>query len=1127
MSPRVRYTTASVLIVSAMFALYRFMLAPWVEPRTEIATAVTPGETNPAPGPTNYDRLEPFQLLFPQGSWERDRPIILESEGAKFLLSDYENLRDGRVRLSRCSIVFLPDGEVDFAHPQKRLVIMQAPEGAVLEFDQPIDLAQFKVGRLIGGQLNGRVEIRGTPSRHGANDALHVLTRDVQTNEERLWTPHAVTAQLGPHQLVGTELNIRWLPSTASGPKRKGPSVGGIESFELVRDVRMMLQPGVGGLLPGDRVADVNPAKTDVPQPPIEIRCAGPFEFLLLDRYATFEERVNVQRLFPSGVTDRLTGDLLRIDFQPRLETSAKPEQNALEPLPGMTRVGETTANPADKNSAPHAGSLEPRRLTVKGKPVQVRAPSSQVQLDAEHLEYDLVTGRVMLDGEREIHLKQNNNEYHGRTVSYEPNPSGGLGRLAATGPGWLRSVGTDPRRGALEVAFETSLKMRPHETNQVISVIGKARVKSPAMGEIAGDELHLWLLELPRDPNQKTRPSRGQGDLLGAGTANALPDRLLALGPVQFQTPQLTGDTKRLEIWFDPAGMIAAAQSGQTAAAARVVPLRTVGSGNDANMPSLAAESPARSPFAVSGTQSGQAIPPAGNANAASVTPRKYRVVGDLIRAQLKVRAGQQTLEDLTIDGKLDFRELAAEEGKPNPLSVIGDHLEILQASTPLTQVTVTGKPAKINAQGLETAGDTIRMDRKQNRVWVEGAGRLNLPEGAPRPNQTSQAPGAAGNPLTRPSGPVTIDFVEGLNFDGQFITIRRDVLVNMNETRSSAAPGGMLPGPANQPGQPHRAALPVEKITREFRTVRTQEIVVKLKDRIDLQNAGAGRVLNNVAGNNVPGAVGPEAELLTCKGGFVLETREDDLQGTPLSWQQLNALDLNYAPPSGAIAGTGPGEMVSIRRGTGANRVPTMPLAGGTAAAAAPANPDELQYLRIEYRRGFHGNMNQRLVTFDNQIQAVAGGVAGWTDRLDAAKPELLGPRGMVLNTDQLIVSESPNHDSRTPQRVSPQRASMELQAIGNTIIEGAQFTGRGYRLTYAQDKDQLVLEGDGRNDAVLNYQQGVGTPLSRAAAGRLMFYPGTNRVDVEGGRMIDLSQVGNTPTAKTPASNPPQKK
>lgn len=1110
MSPRFRYTTASLVIISTMFVLYRFTLAPWVEPQWELPSVAMPTDGTTGTPPTNYDRLEAFQLLFPEGSWERDRPIILESEGAKFLLSDYENLRDGRVRLSRCSIIFLPDGEVDFANPQKRLVIMQAPEGAVLEFDQPIDLASFKVGRLIGGQLNGRVEIRGTPSRPGANDALHVLTRDVQTNEERLWTPHPVVAKLGPHQLNGTEMNIRWLPAPANGLKRRGPSVGGIESFELVRDVRMLLQPGAGGLLPGDRAAEPDPQKPVVAQPPIEVRCAGSFEFLLLDRYATFEQQVSVLRIFPNGVTDRLTSDLLRIDFQQRVEKPSKPEQSALEPLPGMTRVGETAASPAEKASANRAPSLEPRSLTAKGKPVQVRAPSSMVQLDAEHLEYDLVTGRVMLDGEHEIHLKQNQNEYHGRTVSYEPNPNGGLGRLAASGPGWLRSVGTDPRRGALEVAFETSLKMRPHEANQVISVIGKARVKSPAMGEISGDELHLWLLELPRDPNKPARANRGSGDLLGGGTANALPDRLLATGPVQFQTPQLSGDTKRLEIWFDPNGMIAANQSGQTAAAARVVPLRTVGSSNDASLPSLAAESPARSPFVVNGAEQGRDLPNNGAANTPPVNPRKYRVVGDLIRAQLKVRAGQQTLEDLTIDGKLDFKELAVEEGKPNPLSVLGDHLEVLQASTPLTQVTVTGKPAKINAQGLETAGDTIRMDRKQNRVWVEGAGRLNLPEGAPRPNQTGQAPGAAGNPLARPSGPVTIDFAEGLNFDGQVITIRRDVLVNMNQTRSSAEPSSTLPGVANQPGQPHRAASPVEKITREFRTVRTQEIVVTLKERIDLQNAGAGRMLNNATGGNVPGANGPEAELLTCKGGFVLETREDDLSGTPLSWQQLNALDLNYAPPSGAIAGTGPGEMVSIRRGNGTNAMPAM--AG--AAAAPPANPNELQYLRIEYRRGFRGNMNQRLVTFDNQIQAVAGGVNGWADRLDAAKPELLGPRGMVLNTDQLIVAESPNRDPRYPQR-----ASMELQAIGNTIIEGAQFTGRGYRLTYAQDKDQLVLEGDGRNDAVLNYQQGVGTPLSRAAAGRLMFYPGSNRVDVEGGRMIDLSQVGNAPAAKTP--------
>ena len=1094
-----------------MFALYRFTLAPMVEPRVEVSSAMPADEDDSKPRPTTFNNLEPFQLLFPEGSWERDRPIILESDGAKFLLSDYENLRDGRVRLSRCSIIFLPDGEVDFASPQKRLVIMQAPEGAVLEFDKPIDLASFKVGRLIGGQLNGRVEIRGTPSKPGANDALHVLTRDVQTNEERLWTPHPVTAQLGPHQLNGTEMNIRWLPAASNGLKRKGPSVGGIESLELVRDVRMLLQPGTGGLLPGDRAAEPVSAKPAEPQPPIDVRCAGSFEFLLLDRYATFEEQVTVLRMFPNGVTDRLTGDLLKIDFQARAET-AKPTQTPLEPLPGMTRVGETAANPAEKAPSNRAPSLEPRKLTVKGKPVQVRAPSSMVQLDAEYLEYDLVTGRVMLDGEREIHLQQNQNEYHGHTVSYEPNPNGGLGRLAATGPGWLRSVGTDARRGALEVSFETSLKMRPHDANQVISVIGKARVKSPALGEISGDELHLWLLELPRDPNKPAR-SRGNGDLLGSGTANALPDRLLATGPVQFQTPQLSGDTKRLEIWFDPNGMIAAQQSGQSGSAARVVPLRTVGSSNEANMPSLAAESPARSPFAVNGAEQGRDLP--NNGSATPVNPRKYRVVGDLIRAQLKVRAGQQTLEDLTIDGKLDFKELAAEEGKPNPLSVLGDHLEILQASTPLTQVTVTGKPAKINAQGLETAGETIRMDRKQNRVWVEGAGRLNLPEGAPRPAANTQTGIAApaANPLARPSGPVTIDFADGMNFDGQFITIRRDVLVNMNQTRTSTEQGGMLPGVANQPGQPYRAASPVEKVTREFRTVRTQEIVVKLKERIDLQNAGAGRMLNNATGMNVPGAGGPEAELLTCKGGFVLETREDDLQGTPLSWQQLNALDLNYAPPTGAIAGTGPGEMVSIRRGNGNNAMPGMPLAGG-AAAAAPANPNELQYLRIEYRRGFQGNMNQRLVTFDNQIQAVSGGVAGWADRLDSAKPELLGPRGMVLNTDQLVVAESPNRDPRFPQR-----ASMELQAIGNTIIEGAQFTGRGYRLTYAQDKDQLVLEGDGRNDAVLNYQQGVGTPLSRAAAGRLMFYPGSNRVDVEGGRMIDLSTVGNSPAAKAP--------
>ncbi|MGC4006063.1 MAG: hypothetical protein QM811_24270 [Pirellulales bacterium] len=254
---------------------------------------------------------------------------------------------------------------------------------------------------------------------------------------------------------------------------------------------------------------------------------------------------------------------------------------------------------------------------------------------------------------------------------------------------------------------------------------------------------------------------------------------------------------------------------------------------------------------------------------------------------------------------------------------------------------------------------------------------------------------------------------------------------------------------------------------------------------------------------GDSARGGLPPaEVETLACRGGFVLETREDDLDGQPINWQQLQALDLLYAPLSGALSGTGPGELTGVRRGKAPDpSKPNGPLPGANANVDGAV--DELQYLHIDYRRGFRGNLRQRLITFDNQIKAVSGAVAGWADRLDPDAPEKLGPRGMTLTCDQLIVGEAPFRDPKLPQAV-------ELQALGNTIIEGAQI----HRSRLSPD----LRAGQGSHDAGRRRPRGrrlelstsAGAPLSKASAARLTFFPQSQRVDVDGGRMIDLGQL-----------------
>ena len=71
---------------------------------------------------------------------------------------------------------------------------------------------------------------------------------------------------------------------------------------------------------------------------------------------------------------------------------------------------------------------------------------------------------------------------------------------------------------------------------------------------------------------------------------------------------------------------------------------------------------------------------------------------------------------------------------------------------------------------------------------------------------------------------------------------------------------------------------------------------------------------------------------------------------------------------------------------------------------------------------------------------------------------------------------------------------RDSYDLVAEGNTLVEGTTFTTRSPRLTYAQAKDLLVIEGDNRTDAVLYQQQRAGLDGSGTTAKRFMIWPST---------------------------------
>ena len=80
--------------------------------------------------------------LFPEGAWERDRPMVLTTQWGKLLFKEYRPSDDGRLELVPCTIVVFAPTRNGSGSTERRAILMQAPDKAVLSFAGPLNLAR-------------------------------------------------------------------------------------------------------------------------------------------------------------------------------------------------------------------------------------------------------------------------------------------------------------------------------------------------------------------------------------------------------------------------------------------------------------------------------------------------------------------------------------------------------------------------------------------------------------------------------------------------------------------------------------------------------------------------------------------------------------------------------------------------------------------------------------------------------------------------------------------------------------------------------------------------------------------------------------------------------------------------
>jgi len=206
----------------------------------------------------------------------------------------------------------------------------------------------------------------------------------------------------------------------------------------------------------------------------------------------------------------------------------------------------------------------------------------------------------------------------------------------------------------------------------------------------------------------------------------------------------------------------------------------------------------------------------------------------------------------------------------------------------------------------------------------------------------------------------------------------------------------------------------------------------------------------------------------------------------------------DVSINLVNGETAANGPGGMTTVRRGT--PDLATAPVGENpTSGRPASTESDEnrLTCLSVRFQGSLAGNLHHRETTFHDQVQAVYGPVDSWQSTLDPDDPDGLGPRGVLLNCDQLKVAEMPSPAGND--------RAVELEALGNVVVEGRTFTARAPRMTYTHAKQLLILEGDGRTDAELYHQEQVGATFRKLVAHKILYWRSTGQARGEGVRSL----------------------
>jgi hypothetical protein len=693
----------SLATLLALDLIYSALVVPFIEPPAPRRMRSAGHVGTAVPAATDRYQSE-LAGLFAADAWENESPKILRIRNILVLFQDYQPQDDGTLRVFPCTAVVLGDRSSEEDRRASSL-ILQAPDGAILQLDRPAAAHGTQLGQPLGGFLLGKIRIHS----HGQPDGtgrLNILTSDVQISHEMILTPHEVDLQYEQSRALGRDLMIKLLPLKNNRSIDRSQGWAGIRSIELVHLEHLHLE------IEDEAASDTKaPAVTT----PVDIVCRGPLRVDFIENLVTLEEDVELRRQTAGGVIDTLQCQKLSLHLLQAPLTPSGPTAQPSATPPASAGATSPRRSARDPNRLSSLPQLEVGKVVAEGNPVVLDAPSRGAHVRSRRLVYDLQLGRFQLWAAPDllsdhVLLRYGRQELMARELDCWLDSPQGIKHLRATGPGRFvgEMDGSDPQ--PVQADWLTELVfLRENELHR-LTLDGGARARVGNHDGIEADVIHLWLEPAPQ-PLASGETGAGQQELSRLAMR---PKRVLAVGPpgrsegpmVTLWSNGIVATTAELDAQFQHSLTVPAADSA----------------------PPATTDPPIGRPGDADATIRPASLVSQADAAAARPSPtRETRIAGRTLSATLRVRGRDVTIDNLLLQDNVHVQQFALEKPDKPLFDLRADAVRIVDPTQrQMHRITAVGQPVSIQAEQLRMRTSQLYLDQAHNVVWSDRQGSM-----------------------------------------------------------------------------------------------------------------------------------------------------------------------------------------------------------------------------------------------------------------------------------------------------------------------------------------------------------------------------------------------------------------